>query len=289
MNPLLSKIIVCPKCKKEINYNEKINIQDCDSCGKNYEILDHILCFANLSDKTIISSKPKPPGKGSNWRKENWLFNSNFADGLSPDDIILEIGCGRGYFKSIFKKNYIGLDVNAYKEADIICDLTKENCIREKSLDVVLLNNVLEHVYDYTSLIKAASLSLKIGGKMLITVPFSSIMHQVPHDYFRLTQFALKTLLEENDMKITIFEAVYSPIIEIRRSLNRLIQSFDSNPRNALATIFIKFLLIQLKIATKISNGIYPNGIVSILDNEIKESDHNYKSPIGYQLVAQKT
>jgi SAM-dependent methyltransferase len=43
---------------------------------------------------------------------------------------------------------------------------------------------------------------LKPKGKILITCPFVWNEHEVPHDYARYTQFALKNLLEKNGFEI---------------------------------------------------------------------------------------
>jgi len=288
MNKTLQKILICPHCKSSDAYNFSSTRVECLSCTQAYPVIDEKICFLNMSHKSINDLPPKKPGKGSFWRLNNWEFNKYLAESLSSKEIVLEVGCGRGYFRSLFGENYIGTDIDLNKKADFICDLTKQNYLRDESVDIVLLNNVLEHVYKYSELLKVCINSLKKNGKLLITVPYSAILHQMPNDYFRFSHYSLKKLLEQNGMSIIQFEAVYQPITQLRRSLNRVMLSLVDNQRNKLAKIFINLMKINLKIALKVSNGFYPIGNLSLLDGKLDVSDNHLNSPLGYQIIAEK-
>lgn len=73
---------------------------------------------------------------------------------IVPKDVdsILDIGCGDKEFKPYFN-TYISLD---YKDADIIQDLNKKQKIdkqQSKSVDMVILSQILEHLVDPSVLI----------------------------------------------------------------------------------------------------------------------------------------
>jgi SAM-dependent methyltransferase len=102
---------------------------------------------------------------------------------LKPSDKILEIGSGDGFFIKLCKKNNItditGLELNtaaaakATQEGNVIHNQTIQdysiNHVAE--YDIVCNFQVLEHIVDIRSFIKASLTVLKKGGKMIIAVP----------------------------------------------------------------------------------------------------------------------
>jgi SAM-dependent methyltransferase len=61
---------------------------------------------------------------------------------------------------------------------------------------------VLEHVFNPDEFIEEINRVLKIGGKLLLTVPFVWDEHEQPYDYARYSSFGLKHLLENHNFKI---------------------------------------------------------------------------------------
>jgi len=144
MNPLLKKIIVCPKCIEPKSLNFSANSAICTACGFSYIIQKDILLLIDSKREDDLDNRPpKKPGTGSYWRRKNWEFNQNIAKELSSSDIVLEVGCGRGYFKPLFGKNYIGTDITIRKEVDFVADLIDSKCIRDESIDVLVFNDEL--------------------------------------------------------------------------------------------------------------------------------------------------
>lgn len=66
-----------------------------------------------------------------------------------------------------------------------------------KSVDTVILANVLEHVYNHQHLLQEVRRILAEKGTLIGFVPFWIGYHPDPHDYFRYTHEALARMLEE--------------------------------------------------------------------------------------------
>jgi len=65
---------------------------------------------------------------------------------------------------------------------DLVCDITS---VPEKdaSFDVILCSEVLEHVPDPTKALDEFARLLKPGGKLILTVPFASLVHFAPYHF----------------------------------------------------------------------------------------------------------
>ncbi len=92
-----------------------------------------------------------------------------------------DFGCGNCLW-NIRKLPVFGVDINAkmlrwskrkklLKEYKVCEDLAKTG-IKSKSLDLVLMSEVLEHVFDQADVLKEVSRVLKDNGTFLITVPY---------------------------------------------------------------------------------------------------------------------
>src|SRR3990172_6853665 len=65
---------------------------------------------------------------------------------------------------------------------DLVCDI---NAIPEPDavFDVLLCSEVLEHVPDPTKALDEFTRLLKPGGKLILTAPFTSLVHFAPYHY----------------------------------------------------------------------------------------------------------
>jgi SAM-dependent methyltransferase len=68
--------------------------------------------------------------------------------------------------------------------------------IRSGTYDTATCFAVLEHVPDPLISFKELARVLKPQGKLILTVPHLSRLHEEPHDYFRFTKYGIKTALE---------------------------------------------------------------------------------------------
>ncbi|NJL10542.1 MAG: methyltransferase domain-containing protein [Calothrix sp. SM1_7_51] len=132
----------------------------------------------------------KPTGDGDLYEKlqeQPWYYgirwehltSENF---VKANDLVLEIGCGRGYFlEKLSNKGILctGLELNEdavdfvkSKGLNVLKQDIKEHAIEYcEKYDVVCYFQVLEHVPNVNEFIQASLDALKTGGKLIIGVP----------------------------------------------------------------------------------------------------------------------
>ena len=116
--------------------------------------------------------------------------------------VVLDAGAGEVRFPGHFSDHlYLALDSKVgdptwdYSRLHICADLAAIP-FAAHSVDVVLQIQVLEHVLDPKEVLREIYRVLKPGGCLYLTAPQGWHEHQQPHDYFRFTQYALRSLLE---------------------------------------------------------------------------------------------
>ena len=67
--------------------------------------------------------------------------------------------------------------------------------VTDRSVDVILSTETLEHVPDSATFLSEAARCLRPGGRLILTVPFAARWHYIPHDYWRFTPSGLQRLL----------------------------------------------------------------------------------------------
>ena len=120
---------------------------------------------------------------------------------------IVDVGCGTMPYKELFKVDfYRGLDIDtpATRRRAVADDFYDGGKFpyADQNFDSAICNQVLEHVFNPFEFIGEMNRVLKIGGKLLLTVPFVWDEHEQPYDYARYSTFGLHSLLEKNGFKI---------------------------------------------------------------------------------------
>ena len=118
------------------------------------------------------------------WYRE--LYRDQFKDFANPAALsILEIGSGTSPLKQ-FLSNVVTSDVLNLDYLDLVFDcheIDKLDAIKENSLDVITLTNVLHHLKSPIAFLNRAASKLKPGGKVIATEPFFSALSTVIFRY----------------------------------------------------------------------------------------------------------
>ncbi len=97
---------------------------------------------------------------------------------------------------------YIGTDMQAGNNVDVVIDFTDDLDKIRKQLNVptigtVICCSVLEHVNDVFKMSQNISKLMEKGSILFVSVPFSWKFHGYPSDYWRFTPEGLKYLFRE--------------------------------------------------------------------------------------------
>ena len=111
------------------------------------------------------------------WYRE--LYRDQFKDFPDPATLsILEVGSGTSPLKQFFS-NVVTSDVLDLNYLDLVFDcheIGKLDAIKDESLDVITLTNVLHHLKNPIAFLNSAASKVKSGGKVIVTEPFFSLL-----------------------------------------------------------------------------------------------------------------
>ena len=249
----MSDKIVCPVCNATFDKRNP-TAWVCSGCGYSVPLVDGKPVFSgHPEDQNPQEVIERGAEKGTEWRRTNWRFIEKTAASLPAGADVLDVGAGRGDFKQIFTRQaYLGLDIYPYPETDLAVDLIELSPFKEASFDLVVLANVIEHVYEYRQLISRCNRLLKPGGRLLITVPFLLKLHQEPVDYHRYTRYALSLLAAENRLEVEVLDAYTNPLALLDEGIGDVWQHHVSSYSGLNKTIAkARVALIQ-----KLANGL---------------------------------
>lgn len=142
-------------------------------------------------------------------RRDKWIIKQ--ANNISNGSKVLDIGAGSCPHRKLFShceyfsQDFAQLSDNqiqnqlGYGKIDFVSDILNIP-VPDKSFDIILCTEVIEHIPDPISAIKEISRILKPEGTLLITAPLQSGLHQEPyHFYGGYTKYWYLKFLNEND------------------------------------------------------------------------------------------
>ena len=281
MNELLS-ILACPDCKHAFEKVDNASLR-CTNCGRKVPLLDGKPVFTPMPETAHVYQRlERGPDQGTPWRQANWRFLETQVQGMDKDALLLDVGAGHGDFAQIYAgRKSISLDLVPYPEVDLACDLAECVPFREGSFDMLILMNVLEHVYNFHGLLDALFYLLKPGGSLIIAVPFMIKIHQAPFDFQRYTHYSLEQMAHQHGFEIALLEGYYDPIFflgEGTRNFRFWVLPKLSRPERWLG----RGLLILIEGLITLLRPIVGKGYL--------KSPDTAKNPaaIGYHLVLKK-
>ena len=117
-----------------------------------------------------------------------WANLTKFEEYISPDDSVLDFGCGGGFLlKNIECKKKVGIEINP-EAAKIAVENGAEvylssDAVPDNYVDKIISNNALEHALHPLSELKNLYKKLKTGGLIIFVVPCESITYEyTPND-----------------------------------------------------------------------------------------------------------
>ncbi|MFA5993856.1 MAG: methyltransferase domain-containing protein [Parcubacteria group bacterium] len=137
-------------------------------------------------------------------------FVKSNAKKIKSEEKIIDIGAGELRYKRYFDHcEYTSQDLCVgdgewyFDDIDIkssVYDIPVEN----NYFDYILCTQVLEHLEFPEKAFEEFSRILKRGGKMFLTVPLGQGEHQSPHDFYRYTKYALKSLGNRHGLELKV-------------------------------------------------------------------------------------
>src|SRR5947208_5065479 len=132
------------------------------------------------------------------WYRE--LYRDQFRDLPNPLTLsILEVGSGTSPLKQ-FLSIVITSDVLDLDYLDLVFDcheIDKLDAIKDNSIDVITLTNVLHHLKSPIGFLNRAASKLKSGGKVIATEPFFSLLSTPIFRYLHPEPVDFKTAVPE--------------------------------------------------------------------------------------------
>lgn len=127
---------------------------------------------------------------------------------LSPEMTIYDVGCGEKPFAAFLKTRvakHIGVDLErgfyGSNRVDLIGS-ADDLPIDDGAADAVLSSQVIEHLPDPEKSIAETARVLKPGGLLFLSYPFLYPIHAPPHDFMRLSQFAMDAILKRHGLDL---------------------------------------------------------------------------------------
>ena len=141
--------------------------------------------------------------------EQKYLLVSHLLIGTDKKLSFLDIGCGEGWSLSFFKNK--GFNVKGIEYSKYACETFNNNVVEDIEVgnaykvlfdmeknkiqfDVILIQNVLEHVLDPLQLLKCAKMLLSDNGVVIL---------QVPNDFSTLQKYLLKQLHIDKEFWVT--------------------------------------------------------------------------------------
>lgn len=223
----------------------------------------------NNDGRLIASRDPKEVGVGSRLIADlaaEW-YDTNikeFAHGK-----LLDLGCGKAPLYDTYKPLVDGViladwgnSLHENKLLDVECDITKKLPFKDGEFDTIILSDVLEHVPNPIDLTLELKRILKPGGLVLMNVPFMYWVHEAPYDYHRYTEFMLRKMVEDANMRVIKLDALGGGWVVLIDLLSKL---FMNRPKvvNAIQKLGPKLLASRLKIRNELPIGyamVYKKG-----------------------------
>jgi 2-polyprenyl-3-methyl-5-hydroxy-6-metoxy-1,4-benzoquinol methylase len=264
------------KCTSEIH--EKPTLYKCTKCNLIFSEYVHSKFeeeYSNVEDKKYIQQIPYK-------QKYFNLYLSKIRSFLNKDHKVLEIGSYYGILGNIIKphvKEYTGLELSKHAaeysnenfELNIANEPLEEFVKKNNKFDIIIMNDVIEHLDDPFKSLKLIEKSLKSNGILIFTTfNINSIIPKIlkskyhwimPMHKFYFSNSTLKFFLKANNMnlfkiktdtRLVSFEYLLEKFCVLAPKINFIFKFFLKIDFLKKMTIKINLLDLNIYFAKKI-------------------------------------
>jgi len=123
---------------------------------------------------------------------------------------VLDYGCADIPYRGLFgaEARYIAADLPGNPQATVTIQPDGSVPVGDRSCDVVLSTQALEHVADPGRYLAECFRVLKPGGRLLLSTHGVMAYHPDPDDYWRWTSAGLKRAVEQAGFEVRRFEGI---------------------------------------------------------------------------------
>ena len=188
----------------------------------------------------------------------------------------IDLGCGSApFWVAVVGQvtRYDGVDLwPRSTRATLAGDVQSLTMLPDAIYDSAICIEVLEHVPEPAKAVATIARILKPGGVVVISVPHLSRLHDLPHDYYRYTEYGLRYLLAQAGLEVTSIQPKGGLLTFLVHQLSTLLLGVAwSLPPVKDALLFVNKWLFAL-------GAFYLDRVLGI--------DKSF--PQGYIVVAQK-
>lgn len=215
------------------------------------------------------------------------------AASLAPGLRVLDVGAGSCPYRPLFahceykaqdfqKLQGSQLRHGGYGLIDYVCDAGTIP-VPSSSFDAILCTEVLEHIPDPVAQVKEFARILQPGGKLMLTAPLGSGLHQEPHHYYGgFTPFWYRKYLAEAGFENIAVEANGGSFAFFAQESLRFIRM--SAPLRLNAGILPRLLWAPIWLCLL---PIFA-GLVPLAGHWLDRFDHERRFTVGYHVTANK-
>lgn len=135
---------------------------------------------------------------------DQYIHNGSFGK-------LVDYGCGQSPYRNLFIphiEKYICADLDINTRAEIILTPSGELPLQEKSMNIVLSTQVLEHVENPVLYLNEARRVLDENGLLILSTHGYWLFHPTPTDYWRWTSAGLTKIVREAGFEIVYFKGL---------------------------------------------------------------------------------
>jgi len=220
-----------------------------------------------------------------------WLFSesgSHIIDNIKAirgEKTVIDIGCANQWPRQHLSNEcqYIGIDYpetadHWYKTRPTVYSDATELPISDKSADVALLLDVLEHLKEPDAALKEIHRILCKQGILIMQVPYLYPLHDEPRDFQRYSKYGFKVLADKHGFLVKECHASGHPIETSALMANLAISKTFINWLEAKSPILVIGLLLPFYF-------LFNNLCAKLITLLSKKDDF---MPYSYQLVLEK-